>query len=130
MVRPPHVFRPRRSYQLWVHLALVRKSGQELHNNYTITNSPVLAQLRKLYRAAVQDLTSAYENHAAARVEVDPQPSICDQMRRDMSQDSQEYTDSTDLDPTLDIPVVESLSLLIISSATPPPVVEMRHFTR
>ena len=105
-------------------LALARKSGQELHNNYTITNSPALAQLLKLFRAAVRDLTSAYENRAATHVEVDPQPSICDQMGRDMTQNSQDSTDSTDLDPTLDIPVVESLSPLIISSATPPPVVD------
>ena len=57
-------------------LTLARKSGQELHNNYTIINSPALAQLRKFFHAAVRDLTSAYENRAAARVEVDPQPSI------------------------------------------------------
>ena len=108
---------------LWMDLALARKSGQELHNNCTITNSPALAQLRKLFCAAIRDLTS-YENHAAARVEVDPQPSISDHMRRDMTQNSQEYTDPTDIDPASDIPVVESLSPLIISSATPPPVVD------
>ena len=95
-------------------LALARKSGQALHNNYTITNSPVLAQLRKFFRATVRDLTSAYENRAATRMEVDPQPSICDQG----------HTDSTGMDPAFDIPVVESLSPLIISSATPPPVVD------
>ena len=109
---------------LWMDLALARKSGQELHNNYTITNSPALAQLRRFFRATARDLTSAYENRAAARVEADPQPSICDQMRRDITQNSQEYTDTTDMDPASDIPVVESLSPLIISSATPPPVVD------
>ena len=45
------------------------------------------------------------------------------QMRRDISQESQDNFDSTHLDPAFDIPVVESLSPLIISSATPPPVV-------
>ena len=44
-------------------------------------------------------------------------------MRRDISQDSHGHIDATDLDPAFDIPVVESLSPLIISSATPPPVV-------
>ena len=43
-------------------------------------------------------------------------------MRRDISQESHGDIDSTDLDPAFDIPVVESLSPLIISSATPPPV--------
>ena len=30
---------------LWMDLALARRSGQELHNNYIITNSPALAQI-------------------------------------------------------------------------------------
>ena len=122
MVRPPHVLRPARSYRPGALDGFSPQSRQELHNNYTITNSPALDQLQKFFRAAVRDLTSAYENRAAARVEVDPQPSICDQMRRDITHNSQENTDPTDLDPTSDIPVVESLSPLIISSATPLPL--------
>ena len=109
---------------LWMDLALARRSGQALHNNYTITNSPALAPLRKFFRAAVRNLTFAYENRANTQAEVGTQPSICAQMRRDISQDSQGHIDSADLDPAFDIPVVESLSPLIISSATPPPVVD------
>ena len=53
----------------------------------------------------------------------DTQPSICAQMRRDMSQESHGDIASSYLDADYDIPVVESFSPLIISSAIPPPVV-------
>ena len=34
---------------LWMDLALARRSGQELHNHYVITNSPVMAHLRRFF---------------------------------------------------------------------------------
>ena len=108
---------------LWMDLALARRSGQALRNNYTITNSPALAPLRKFFRAAVRNLTSVYENMAYAQSQEDTQPSICSQMRRDMSQESHGDIVSSYLDQGFEIPEVESLSPLIISSATPPPVV-------
>ena len=107
---------------LWMDLTLARRSGQALHNNYTITNSPTSAPLRKFFRAAVRNLTSV-ENRAYAQAEEDIQPSICAQMRRDISQEAHGDIASSHLDPDYDIPVVESLSPLIILSATPPPVV-------
>ena len=106
-------------------LALARKSGQALHNNYVITNSPTLAPLRKFFRAAVRNLTYVYENRAYAQTEEDTQPSNCAQMRRDMSQEPQGDIASLYQDTDFDIPVVESLSPLIISSDTPPSVVGM-----
>ena len=79
---------------LWIDLALARRSGQALYSGYTITNSPALAPLRKFFRAAVRNLTSTYENRAYAQAEVGTQPSICAQMRQDISQDSQGHIDS------------------------------------
>ena len=108
---------------LWMDLTLAMRSGQALHNNYTITKSPGLAPLRKFFLTAIRNLTSAYENRSYTQAEEGTQPLICAQMRRDISQDSHGHIYSTDLDPAFDIPVVESLSPLIISSATPPPVV-------
>ena len=110
---------------LWIDLAIARRSGQALHNNYTITNSPALAPLRKFFRAAVRNLTFVYENRAYAQSEEDTQPSICSQMRRDMSQESHGDIAFAYMDQGYEIPVVESLLPLIISSATPPPVVGM-----
>ena len=109
---------------LWMDLALARRSGQALHNNHTITNSPALAPLQKFFRAAVRNLTSVYENRVYAQSEEDTQPSICSQMRRDMSQESHGDIASAYLDQGCEIVIVmESLSPVIISSATPPPVV-------
>ena len=45
---------------LWMDLVLARRSGHEIHNHYVITNSPVMANLRRFFRAAVRDLTAAY----------------------------------------------------------------------
>ena len=54
---------------LWMDLALARRSGQALHNSYTIANSPALAPLRKSFRAAVRNMTSAFEHmHKRRRI--------------------------------------------------------------
>ena len=109
---------------LWMDLALARCSGQELRNNYVITNSPALAPLRRFFRAAVRSLVVAYEDLASLRVTPVTSPSICDQMRQDIAAYSLEGIRLTVADPVVDIPVVESLSPLIISAASPWPFEE------
>ena len=101
---------------LWMDLALARRSGQELRNNYVITNSPALA--------AVRSLVIAYEYLASSRVTLVTSPSICEQMRLDIAASPPECIHLPVADPVVDIPVVESLSPLIISSASPWPVEE------
>ena len=93
---------------LWMDLALARRSGQELRNNYVITNSPALAPLRRFFRAAVRGLVVAYEDLASSRVIPVTSPSICDQMRQDIAAYSPEGIHSPVADPVVDIPVVES----------------------
>ena len=51
-------------------------------------------------------------------------PSICDLMRQDIAESPQGTMQSYSVDPAVDIPVVESLSPLIVSSAIPSPVVD------
>ena len=43
-------------------IALARKSGQELQNDYVITDSPDFDQLRLFFRTAVRELFDAYLN--------------------------------------------------------------------
>ena len=105
---------------LWMDLALARRTGHPLCNNYTITNSPAMAPLRKFFRAAVRHLTSAYETIQNAQSEVAQEPSICSQMRKDIVQELQDDPVSAYIDQGFEIPEVESLSPLILSSATPP----------
>ena len=51
-------------------------------------------------------------------------PSICEQMRLDIAAGPQVYSHSPVADHVVDIPMVESLSPLILSSATPSPVMD------
>ena len=106
---------------LWMDLALARYSGQELHNNYVLTTSPAFGNLRKFFRAAVRDLVLAYSDFSVAPA---AQPSICDRMRQEINETPQGTAQSSYVEPVVDITVVESLSPLIISSTTPPPVVD------
>ena len=69
---------------LWMDLALARRSGQELRNNYVITNCPAIAPLRRFFHAAVRSLVVAYEDLVSLRVTPVTSPSICDQMREDI----------------------------------------------
>ena len=103
-------------------LALARHSGQELHNDYVLTTSPAFGNLRKFFRAAVRDTVLAYNDYPGSRVAPAAQPSICDQMRLDIDTSPQGSARTSPVDPVVDIPVVESLSPLILSSATPPVV--------
>ena len=43
-------------------LAIARRSGQELHNTYTITKSPEFALLRRFFTAAVKQLQLVFNN--------------------------------------------------------------------
>ena len=45
---------------LWMDLALARQAGQELHNDYVITNGTEFASLKKFFRAAVRALVRAF----------------------------------------------------------------------
>ena len=110
---------------LWMDLALARHSGQELHNDYVLTTSPAFGNLRRFFRTAIRDIVLAYNDNPGSRVAPVAQPSIFDQMRLDIDASPQGSTHTSPVHPVLDIPVVESLSPLIRSFATPlPPVVD------
>ena len=66
-------------------MALARQSGQELVNHYVITNSPAAAHIRRFFHASIRHLTAIYHRIAAEQAFNDIKPSVCDQMRRDLS---------------------------------------------
>ena len=74
---------------LWMDLALARYSGQELHNDYILTTSPAFGSLRKFFCGTVRDLVLAYNDNPGSLVAPAAQPSICDQMRRDIDANPQ-----------------------------------------
>ena len=45
---------------LWMNLALARKAGQELHNDYVITTGAEFGSLKSFFRAAVRALVRAF----------------------------------------------------------------------
>ena len=45
---------------LWMDLALARKAGQELHNDYVITDGAEFGHLKRFFRAAVRALVRAF----------------------------------------------------------------------
>ena len=61
-------------------MALARQSGQELINHYVITNSPAAAHIRRF-----RHLTATYQRIAAEQAFNDIRPSVCNQMRHDLS---------------------------------------------
>ena len=70
---------------MWMDIALACQSGQEIENHYIITNSPATAHIRRFFMASIRRLTSTYQRIAADQAFHDIQPSICEQMRRDMA---------------------------------------------
>ena len=77
--------REQSSQAMWMDIALARQSGQELQNHYIITNSPATAHIRRFVRASIRRLTATYQRIAAEQAFNDIRPSICDQMRQDMT---------------------------------------------
>ena len=77
--------REQSSQAMWMDMALARQSGQELVNHYVITNSPAAAHIRRFFHASIRHLTAIYHRIAAEQAFNDIKPSVCDQMRRDLS---------------------------------------------
>ena len=81
---------------IWMEMALARQSGQELINHYIITNSPATAHIRRFFNSSVRRLTTAYEQIAADQAFHDIRPSICDQMRHDITNIKEEIDQPLD----------------------------------
>ena len=80
--------------------------------------------MRRFFCAAVRKFVVAYENLASLRVTPVTPPYICEQIRLDIAAGPHGYSHSPIADHVVDIPVVESLSPLTLSSATQSPVVD------
>ena len=96
---------------LWMDIALARKSGQELRNDYIITDSPALDELRLFFRAAVWELVHAYLDYPRPRIDTSfaLAPAVGDRIRR-VAKDNPQSSSHTPLrDTTEDIPETDSL---------------------
>ena len=75
---------------LWTHMALARRSGQGLHNSYTITGSPDFSPLRRFFIAAVAALQSRYDamTPRECMLPMSQTCSLIDSMHEDIRQNS------------------------------------------
>ena len=71
MVWPPRILRPERNVRpgFMDGITLARKSGQELRNDYIITESPAFDELRLFFHAAVRELVHAYLDYPRPRID-------------------------------------------------------------
>ena len=77
---------------MWTVMALAWRSGQELHNSYTVTGSPDFSPLRRFFVAAVAELLSRYDAMTSqecvllmppARLPMPPARSLIESMREE-----------------------------------------------
>ena len=101
------------------------ETGHNLHNDYVLTSSPAFGNLLKFFRAAVRELIHSYIDYPRPHMETTGAFLVCDQMRWDIDDSPQGSSRTSPVNQIVDVPVVGSLSPLILSSATPPlPVVD------
>ena len=108
-------------------LALARKAGQELHNDYVITASPEFGSLRKFFRAAVRELVHAYIDYPHPRGKGHGTSSRCNQVRQEIADTSGDTGRTSPMDRAEGIPVMSMpppLTFTSSSSASPLPVVQ------
>ena len=99
-------------------LALTRKTGQELHNDYIITP-------RKFFRAAVRELVHAYIDYPHPRSDRHGASSARKQIRQNIADKTEGHGRTSPVDRAEDIPVVELPPPLTFTSSTPTlPVVQ------
>ena len=103
-------------------IALARKSGQELRNDYIITDSPAFDELRLFFRAAVRELVHAYLAYPRPRIDTSFAfaPAVGDQIRG-VAQVHHDCSSHTPMrDTTEDIPETDSLLATLRLSRTTP----------
>ena len=110
---------------LWMDLALARKAGQELHNDYVITSAPEFDNLRKFFRAAVRELVHAYLDYPHPRAIGNGAASSNNQICQDADDTSGSTGRTSPVDRAEDIPAMSLPPPLTFTSYTPPvPVVQ------
>ena len=91
---------------LWMDLALARKAGQELHNDYVITSSPDFGSIRKFLHASVRELAHAYIDYPHPRANRHGASSGCNQIRQDVADNPGSTGRTSPVDRAEDIPVM------------------------
>ena len=103
---------------MWMDLALARRSRQELHNKYTITQSPEFGPLRRFFAAAVTQLRRSINDvPVPSRQPASADTPLLESIRAAVDNDDRSDEDTASADPP-------SVSSHAATGATPtfPPV--------
>ena len=113
-------------------LALARKAGQELHNDYVITAGPEFGSLRSFFRAAVRALVCAYIDYPLPGSRGRNTSFSCSPIRPNLNDTPVSTGRNSPVDQPEGIPVMSMPPPLTFTSSTPTvPVVQrpMRSLT-
>ena len=99
-------------------LALARRSGHELHNMYTITQSPEFAPLRRFHVAAVNQLQLVFDDLPVPSRQ--PPPSIDTPLLETMRAAVDTYDTTSEDNVVLVAPPVSSPAASILIDSSPP----------
>ena len=110
---------------LWMDLALARKAGRELHNDYVITAGPEFGSLRSFFHAAVRTLVCAYIDYPHPGGKGRNSSFSCSPIRQNITNTPESTRRNSPVDRPEGIPVMSMPPPLTFTSSTPTlPVVQ------
>ena len=104
---------------LWMDLALARKAGQELHNDYVITTGAEFASLKSFFRAAVRLLVRAFIDYPIPGSRGRDPSFDCSPIRPDFLDTTTSTGRDTPTDQPEGIPVMSLPPPLTFTASTP-----------
>ena len=104
---------------LWMDLALARKAGQELHNDYVITTGAEFASLKSFFRAAVRALVRAFIDYPIPGSRGRDPSFDCSPIRPDFLDTTTSTRRDTPTDQPEGIPVMSLPPPLTFTASTP-----------
>ena len=115
---------------LWMDLALARQSGQELHNDYVITDGAEFGHLRRFFRAAVRALVRAFIEYPLPGNRGRLSPMACSPIKPQTVDKTTDTEHDASVDRPEGIPVMSLPPPLIFTTSTPVAPAVPRSFRR
>ena len=104
---------------LWMDLALARQAGQELHNDYVITDGAEFGYLRRFFRAAVRALVRAFIEYPLQGNRRRDSSMDCSPIDTQLLEESTVVEQDTAVDQPEGIPVMSLPPPLHFTASTP-----------
>ena len=115
---------------LWMDLALARQSGQELHNDYVITDGVEFGHLRRFFRAAVRALVRAFIEYPLPGSRGRLSPLDCSPIRPQTADKTTDTEHDASEERPEGIPVMSLPPPLVFTTSTPVAPAVSRSFRR